>query len=229
MSIHHRPPSLRRERLGALLLVGLLLLALVGAGCGGDDEGDGGDETEAERSADAVPVWPAPRDPMQRTVEAGLTPERKEFLIYHAHAHLDVFVEGKPVVVPAGVGINIDDPRVHRFKEPDGSPSYGGITRPCGKPCISPLHTHDTTGILHTESRTPGPTTLGEFFVEWAVPLSSDCVGSYCRPESIAFYVNGQPYTEDPRDIKLTDRKEIAIVIGQPPEQIPETADFSGV
>jgi hypothetical protein len=52
MLIRRRSPSLKRWRLGALLLVGLLLLAaLVGAGCGGDDEGDGGDETDAERSA----------------------------------------------------------------------------------------------------------------------------------------------------------------------------------
>jgi hypothetical protein len=52
MSIRHRPPSLKRWRRGALLLVGLLLLAAFGgAGCGGDDEGDGGDETNAERSA----------------------------------------------------------------------------------------------------------------------------------------------------------------------------------
>jgi hypothetical protein len=41
---------MRRERLGALLLIGLLLL-LVGAGCGGDDSSDGGDETDAEQPA----------------------------------------------------------------------------------------------------------------------------------------------------------------------------------
>lgn len=52
MLIRRRPSSLKRWRLGALLLVGLLLsAALVGAGCGGDDEGGGGDETDAERSA----------------------------------------------------------------------------------------------------------------------------------------------------------------------------------
>jgi hypothetical protein len=51
MSIHHRPPGLRLCSLGALSFVGLLLIA-VGAGCGGDDEGDGGDETAAERSAE---------------------------------------------------------------------------------------------------------------------------------------------------------------------------------
>ncbi len=52
VSIRHRPPSLKWWRLGALLLVGLLFLAaFVGAGCGGNDEGDGGDETNAEQSA----------------------------------------------------------------------------------------------------------------------------------------------------------------------------------
>ena len=49
MSIRHRPPSPKRWRLGALLLVGLLLVAaFVGAGCGGDDEGS--DETGVEQS-----------------------------------------------------------------------------------------------------------------------------------------------------------------------------------
>ena len=39
MSIHHRRPSLRRWRLGSLLLVGLpLVVALAGAGCAGDDD-----------------------------------------------------------------------------------------------------------------------------------------------------------------------------------------------
>ena len=57
--------------------------------------------------------------------------------------------------------------------------------------------------------------------------LSESCVGEYCSPEPIAFYVDGKPYTEDPRAIELTDRKEIAIVIGTPPPQIPKTADFS--
>jgi hypothetical protein len=41
------------------------------------------------------------------------------------------------------------------------------------------------------------------------------------------FYVNGKPYADDPRAIKLTDRKEIAIVIGTPPAKIPKTADLS--
>ena len=173
-----------------------------------------------------VVLWPAPPDPLERAVAAGLTPDVRETLTHHVHAHLDVFVDGQPIVVPAGIGINIDDPGVRRFDGPDGSVGYGGIEG-CGQPCISPLHTHGTDGILHTESASPVPNTLGQFFIEWGVTLSETCVGEHCSPEPIAFYVNGEPYSGDPNAIELTDLKEIAIVIGTPPAQIPSTADFS--
>jgi hypothetical protein len=167
-----------------------------------------------------------PPDPLERTVAAGLEPAPKEHRTNHVHAHLDVFVDGQAIVVPAGIGINIDDPDVRTFDEPDGSVSYGGIEL-CAKPCISPLHTHFATGIIHTESASSEPNALGEFFSEWGVALSDSCVGEYCSPKPIAFYVNGEPHTGDPSTIELTDHKEIAIVIGTPPPQIPSTADFS--
>ena len=170
----------------------------------------------------AVP-WPAPPDPLRLTRAAGLAPERKETLTFHVHAHLDVYVNGKHLIVPAGIGINIKDPGVHSGPNPDGSTGYGGI-RLCARPCISPLHTHDDSGILHTESATPVPNRLGQFFTEWHVRLGRNCVGGYCRPSNIQFYVDGKPYTGDPRAIPLTDRKEIAIVIGTPPKKIPKTA-----
>jgi len=181
----------------------------------------------APKPAHGAAPWPAPADPLRRTLAAGLLPERKETLTHHVHAHLDVFVNGRRVVVPAGIGINIKDPGVKVFRDtPDGSKAYGGIEL-CAKPCISPLHTHDNTGILHTESASPVPNRLGQFFTEWGVRLGRACVGGYCRPSNIEFYVNGNRSGGDPRAILLTDRKEIAIVIGTPPKKIPKTADFS--
>jgi hypothetical protein len=213
-----------------LIVVSSLVLAI--AGCGDDEGGTAkpaGSAPQTERhprAAAARVLWRAPNDPLERTVDAGLDPARQEFLIHHNHAHLDVFVDGKAIAVPSGIGINIDDPEVRRFKAPDGSTDYGGIER-CRRPCISPLHTHDGSGILHTESRTPQPNTLGQFFTEWGVPLSRSCVGKYCEPQPVAFYVNGKPYAHDPRAIELTDRKEIAIVIGTPPAKIPKTGNFA--
>ena len=210
------------------LAIAIAFGVLALAGCGNDKDGAArqAERGPASADADATVLWPAPPDPLDRTVAAGLKPERKELLIHHVHAHLDVFVDGEPIVVPAAIGINIDDHEVKKFKDPDGAAAYGGITR-CRKPCISPLHTHDATGIIHTESNSPEPNTLGQLFTEWGVRLSESCVGEHCRPVRIAFYVDGKPYTQDPRAIELSDRKEIAVVIGTPPVEIPKTADFS--
>jgi len=207
-------------------------LVTVAAGCGAAPSGTprsaspsaGGQPTA---SGTAAVVWPAPPDPMDRAVAAGLKPQPKEFLAVHVHAHLDVFVDAKRVVIPAGIGINIDDPAVHRGPGPDGSLSYGGISL-CNDPCISPLHTHDVTGVLHTESTEAKPNTLGEFFTEWNVALDGSCVGTFCSPSTtIAIYVDGELATGDPRAIELTNHREIAIVIGTPPPEIPRDADFS--
>ena len=209
-----------RTPLSRRLAIAAASLALGAAGCG----------TAAPASPSgqaAVLQWPAPPDPMERTVHAGLTPQPKEFLTNHVHAHLDVFVDGEPVRVPSGIGIKIDDAAVRRFNERDGTTSYGGIDM-CNQPCISPLHTHDATGIIHTESASPEPNTLGEFFTEWGVALDASCVSTFCSPiTKIAIYIDGELTTGDPRAIQLTDHREIAVVIGTPPAQIPKTADFS--
>jgi hypothetical protein len=163
-----------------------------------------------------VPDWPAPPNPMKLTREAGLTPERAEFLEYHVHAHLDVFFNGDRITVPAGIGIDTTNPAVQ-------SDDRGvGLTRECDTPCISPLHTHATDGVLHTETKTPQPNNLGQFFVQWDVKLDASCVGEFCAPGTpIGFYVDGKSYDGDPREIELSDLREIAIVIGTPPDDIP--------
>jgi hypothetical protein len=189
------------------------LLALAVAGCGG-----GGDSTKVSGPA---PNWPAPSNPMELTRKAGLTPERAEFLEYHVHAHLDVFFNGEPVTVPAGIGIDTTNPAV--VSDEQGA----GLKRDCDKPCISPLHTHAPDGVLHTETKTPKPNTLGQFFVEWDVPLEADRVGKYTGADGpLAIYVDGEVFTGDPGEIELSDGREIAIVIGTAPDPIP--SEFAG-
>jgi hypothetical protein len=59
------------------------------------------------------------------------------------------------------------------------------------------------------------------------VQLDENCVGGYCRPDAnIAVYVDGEPYEGDPADIELRDLREIAIVIGTPPAEIPACYDW---
>ena len=159
--------------------------------------------------------WPRPAAKRTLSRAAGLKLEPHEFFAYHVHAHLDVLVSRKPVRVPAGIGIVIADPGVQWGRL---SRIYGGISE-CARPCISPLHTHDDSGILHTESQLHHPNRLGQFFTEWQVRLSRSCIGGYCRRMRV--FVNGKRYLGDPRAITLTDRKEIAIVAGKPPASIP--------
>ncbi len=210
-----------------------VLVAMLASACGGDSGPSDGPGTPVSGSGSAAPIpesgappWSAPSDPLDKTAEAGLTPERKEFFGIHLHAHLDVFVNGEPVEVPAAIGIDITDPGVQVFDDPGGT-SYGGIEL-CDEPCISPLHTHDASGVLHTEAQEDETNTLGQFFIEWDVRLDEQCVGGFCEPEApIAVFVDGQPYDGDPADIALEDQRQIAIVIGTPPADVPATYDFS--
>ena len=183
--------------------------------------------TSAPSGPSTYAPWPAPANPMQQACKAGLVPENAERLEFHVHAHLDVYIDGKPVLVPAGLGIDTKNPGVHLFNT-NGMPAYGGINPPCDTPCISPLHTHDVTGILHTESATRKYNTLGQLFIEWDVRLTPSCVDTYCEPKTpIAVYVNGARSAGDPRAIPLSNFQQITIVIGTPPALIPNTGNWN--
>ena len=214
--------------------IAMLVVPLASCGAeGAEDDAPTGPAEEAPAApapAEGAVPWPRPTDPLERAVEAGLEPATVEFLDYHVHAHLDVFVNGEPVEVPGGIGIDITDPAVQEFDDPSGT-SWGGIPEEgCDDPCISPLHTHGSDGVLHTESAIDRPNTLGEFFIQWGVVLDAGCVGGYCEPDAvIAIYIDGEAYEGDPADIELVDRREIAIVIGSPPDEIPSVFGATGV
>lgn len=216
--------------LRAAAICALLLLAAAGCGSGSDKSSSGGTGESGVCSQFGAPPpiretkapWSAPENPMALTCKAGLIPEKAEFLQYHVHAHLDVFVEGRPVLVPAGIGIDLDNPDTIADKSADGLVIGAGLKQECSKPCISPLHTHDVSGLLHTETKTPSPNKLGQFFTQWAVRLTPDCIGAYCKPKTpIKIYVDGEVATGDPSNIELSNLREISIVIGKPPAKIP--------
>jgi hypothetical protein len=221
---------MRRRVLGIVLC-----LSLVAGGCGKKPSSNGG--TSGSVSGKATPTaasdpvhWPAPPPakvvPLAQAV--GITVGHFETLQHHVHAHLDVFIDGQHIKVPAALGITIDDPQVHQFPDPLGT-AYGGISKACANPCISPLHTHGPSGIIHTESPTDIDHSLGQLFGEWDVKLTDTCVGEFCKPaKPIAIYLNGrvQPLA-GASQLKLTAFLEVAIVIGTKPPVIPSKADFN--
>lgn len=175
------------------------------------------------------PSWPPPADPMALAEEAGLTPEPEEHLVTHTHAHLDVFVDGKPVLVPGGIGIDLEAEGVTHEVSDDGTAHEYYVPGTCDAACLSPLHTHDPTGLIHTESQDPDqePYTLGQFFTEWGLRLDGDCLGEFCKADTpIAVYLDGDKYEGNPAEIELASHLEIAIVIGTAPSTIPDSYSF---
>lgn len=127
--------------------------------------------------------------------------------VLHIHQHLDLFIDGQPIQVPADIGIN---------------ESAGWL---------SPIHVHDTTGIIHVESPYVATFTLGEFFDVWGVRFTSLCIGGYCTDETktLRVYVNGELYQGDPRQIALAAHQEIVIAYGtaaELPATIPTSYPF---
>jgi hypothetical protein len=136
-----------------------------------------------------------------RLAPLGLNTLSQEGVATHIHAHLDIYADGKHVVVPAGIGIN-------------NAAGY-----------ITELHTHDTRGVIHVESpEEDDEFTLGQFVAEWGVFLNSRCIGAYCN--GLKWYVNGVRQTGNPENLVLKAHQEIAIVVGKPPAKIPSSYKF---
>jgi len=141
-------------------------------------------------------------------------------LIRHDHVHLDLIVDGRKVVVPAGVG-QIEP--VDRGPGPCPPPPENLAIGDCApghfftpNVAFSPLHPHSTSGIVHIESDRKGAFTLGQFFDEWRVRFTARCLGSYCsgRRKALRVFVDGRRVARDPRRLVLLDRQEIAVVFG---------------
>jgi hypothetical protein len=144
-----------------------------------------------------VMYWPPePSQLRDRTRALGLPLLTQEALAFHTHQQLQVYVHGRQVPVPAGIGI---------------SPHDGLITV---------LHTHEADGVIHVEAPQRQRFTLGQFFRLWGVRLTPDCLATKCSSEQnqLRVFVNGRPITDDPRHIPLVDGDTIIVTYGTPDE-----------
>ncbi|MYS21345.1 hypothetical protein GA0115240_129319 [Streptomyces sp. DvalAA-14] len=203
----------RRITTGVAVLAGAAALAACssgsGTGSGREDSGAAATSPAADSKPSAPPSslsWPAPADASAQVKAAGLPMLGQEGQVLHIHSHLDVFVDGKAVTVPAEIGIDLV------------------------KQQISPLHTHDTSGVVHIESPVKTDFTLGEFMTEWNVPISKDALGPLKSGggKELRLYVNGKEQTGDPAALKLVAHDEIAVVYGSPsdPVKVPSSYDW---
>jgi hypothetical protein len=211
----------------ATLAVGAAALAI--AGCGSSSSGSSSPSAKSTTSTPAVvgptlgpafpsmtglpgilltaPPWSANNSSQLqiRLRRIGLPPLSAEGQVVHIHQHLDIYVNGKHVTLPAFVGIGTD--------------------------YISELHTHDTTGVMHVESPTASEFSLGQFFAVWGVRLDSKCIGSLCSTatKKLRAWVNGKPVSVNPTRIVLESHQEIVLAYGtaaQVPAPVPASYTF---
>lgn len=138
--------------------------------------------------------WPANNRALlhARLQKIGLPSLLVEGQRLHIHQHLDVVIGGYGYAVPAAIGID----------------AHGRF--------ISPLHTHDYSGIIHVESPVIRTFTLGQFFDVWGLRFSSKCIGGYCATgkKRVWVFVNGKLVLGNPRAVALRAHQEIVVAYG---------------
>jgi len=127
-------------------------------------------------------------------------------VIMHIHPRLEIFIDGKQVAIPTNIGI---DPNLWK----DRSLERYGMPMPEMKemPHMSPLHTHDTSGLIHLESTANRIYNLGDLFDVWGVQFNETCIFDRCSDSgSISMLVNGVKGSEFRNHI-LKDGEQIRI------------------
>jgi len=117
----------------------------------------------------------------------GITCDSLEQSVMHIHTNLSITINNNSLTVPASIGINDDV-------------------------CLYWLHTHDTSGLIHTESPVFANYTLGQFIDIWnkTQPYSETLM--FLKNSTITAYVNNVLYIGNYRNIILRDHYQIRLI-----------------
>ena len=131
-----------------------------------------------------APPWDAPRDAVSYIDKAGFERLPLDFSGPSPYKlTIAVTVDGKPVQVAAGIGID-------RLRAEQAA-----------------VHTHTTDGVVWVESKTTSEKpTLAQFFTLWGIRYDAHCLADACK--SLTVTTNGQP---SPWDAPLTPNSHITI------------------
>jgi hypothetical protein len=119
-------------------------------------------------------------------------------MLMHNHVSLNVTIGGKPIIVPSDIGIT----QAGLFADPSLFADHS--LDKYGMEGMSPLHTHDSSGLIHIESNTVRTYTLGEFLGIWK--------GVNTEGKNVIASVEGKPVS-DFRNIPLNDKTKIVLDI----------------
>ncbi|HEY4571778.1 MAG TPA: hypothetical protein VIH10_20050 [Kribbella sp.] len=157
-----------RWRRAAVTAAALLLTSTVVGGCQ-----VGPAPPAAAEVRTGAPPWDAPRDAVSYIDKAGFERLPLDFSGPSPYTvTLSVTIDGKPVQVPAGIGVD-------RLRAEQAA-----------------VHTHTTDGVVWVEAKTASEhPTLAQFFTLWGVKYDAKCVADACAGLTVA--VDGKPAAWD--------------------------------
>ena len=117
----------------------------------------------------------------------------KDYILRNGE-RLIMTIDGKPVAIPAKIGIT---PLLWKDHSLD---KYGMHAMTMNMSSMAPLHTHNNNGTIHVESNTVRPYTLGQFLDIWG--------GLDTNGKTVKATVDGVPVS-DYRNIILRDKEQI--------------------
>ncbi|TMK64754.1 MAG: hypothetical protein E6G07_01305 [Actinobacteria bacterium] len=171
-----REAAARRKRLiqigtGAAVVVVAAIIAVVALSSGGSSKSKGQTPTGVNPQGlqESPGPWPPEYSKLPQRLAAMQLPQTSD-VIFHIHANMEVYTDGKRQTVPSQVGID----QTHQL--------------------LASLHTHDTSGVIHMEAVQPYPFKLGQFFNVWGVKLTQTQLGDYHVGNGLVLqvWVNGK-------------------------------------
>jgi hypothetical protein len=114
-----------------------------------------------------------------------------------AAVHVEIFVDRKVLLLPAGIGLR---PPLRR----------AGLARLDGGTCAYPLHTLDPTGTVFVDRTRKR--VLGDLFAVWGQRLAPRRLLSFAG--RVRVFRNGREWRSDPRRVPLARHDSIVLEIG---------------
>ena len=134
------------------------------------------------------------------------TCDRNEHFDVHIHAHVSIYIDGKPVTIPAQVGIVSDSS------------------------CLYWLHTHSSDGVIHIEAPKGFSITLKNFLDIWGKRFPQlNYPSQLSDPSGWQVYVNGKPYTGNFQTIPLQSHTLITLAYNSPNVKPDTTYAWNGL
>jgi hypothetical protein len=164
----------------------------------------GGGTSKKQQTPGGAPLLVSVSSAVNGRTVNGIQCQTMEQVLYHIHAHLAVYVSGKPRAIPAGIGI----PPPRQVSQTTQGPFV------TGGQCFYWLHSHTADGIIHIESPSKRTYTLGDYFAIWHQPLSAQQVGP--AKGTVTANVNGRKFSGDPASIPLKAHAVIQLDVGTP-------------